>query len=146
MGHVESILEQWGRERPDLDVTSMGLTGRLKRVARIIQAEMESVFATHGLNLASFDVLATLRRSGGVRRPGPQTRCPPMRTDPAATDSRPAMTRSSVDLPHPDRPRITQTSPVERTKLTPRRTRSGRRYPKSTRSSSRSVAGADGSG
>ncbi len=64
MGHVDQILEQWGRERPDLDVTSMGLTGRLKRIARIIQGEMEPVFAAHGLNLASFDVLATLRRSG----------------------------------------------------------------------------------
>lgn len=64
MGHIGMILEQWGRERPDLDVTSMGLTGRLKRIARIIQAEMEPVFAAHGLNLASFDVLATLRRAG----------------------------------------------------------------------------------
>jgi DNA-binding MarR family transcriptional regulator len=42
----------------------MGLTGRLKRIARILQGEMEPVFAAHGLNLASFDVLATLRRSG----------------------------------------------------------------------------------
>lgn len=64
MGHIERILEQWGRERSDLDVTSMGLTGRLKRIARILQGEMEPVFAAHGLNLASFDVLATLRRSG----------------------------------------------------------------------------------
>ena len=64
MSHVERILEQWGRERPDLDVTSMGLAGRLKRIARILQGEMEPVFAAHGLNLASFDVLATLRRSG----------------------------------------------------------------------------------
>lgn len=64
MGHIGRILEQWRRERPDLDVTSMGLTGRLKRIARIIQGEMEPVFAAHGLNLASFDVLATLRRSG----------------------------------------------------------------------------------
>ncbi len=64
MSHVDLILEQWGRVRPDLDVTPMGLTGRLKRIARIIEREMEPVFAKHGLNLASFDVLATLLRSG----------------------------------------------------------------------------------
>ncbi|MFG0314495.1 MAG: MarR family winged helix-turn-helix transcriptional regulator [Phycisphaerales bacterium] len=64
MNHVDRILEQWGRARPDLDVKPMGLTGRLKRIARILEREMEPVFAAHGLNLASFDVLATLLRSG----------------------------------------------------------------------------------
>ena len=64
MNQVDRILEQWGRVRPDLDVTPMGLTGRLKRIARILDREMEPVFAEHGLNLASFDVLATLLRSG----------------------------------------------------------------------------------
>jgi len=64
MNQVDRILEQWGRVRPDLDVTPMGLTGRLKRIARILDREMEPVFAQHGLNLASFDVLATLLRSG----------------------------------------------------------------------------------
>lgn len=64
MNQVDRILEQWGRVRSDLDVTPMGLTGRLKRIARILEREMEPVFAAHGLNLASFDVLATLLRSG----------------------------------------------------------------------------------
>jgi len=64
MNQVDRILEQWGRVRPDLDVTPMGMTGRLKRIARILDREMEPVFAQHGLNLASFDVLATLLRSG----------------------------------------------------------------------------------
>lgn len=71
MSHVDLILEQWGRVRPDLDVTPMGLTGRLKRIARIIEREMEPVFAKHGLNLASFDVLATLLRSGEPYRLSP---------------------------------------------------------------------------
>ena len=71
MNQVDRILEQWGRVRPDLDVTPMGLTGRLKRIARILEREMEPVFAAHGLNLASFDVLATLRRSGEPFRLSP---------------------------------------------------------------------------
>lgn len=73
MSHVDTILEQWRRERPDLDVTPMGLTGRLKRVGRLLSHRMEGVFARHDLTLASFDVLATLRRAG-----------PPFRLSPGA--------------------------------------------------------------
>lgn len=64
MDHVDGILAQWNRERPDLDVTPMGLFGRLKRLSQHLGREMEKTFAEHGLNGASFDVLATLRRSG----------------------------------------------------------------------------------
>ena len=71
MSHVDTILEQWRRERPDLDVGPMGLTGRLKRIGRHLEREMESVFAAHGLNLSSFDVLATLRRTGAPYRLSP---------------------------------------------------------------------------
>ncbi|MFG0306744.1 MAG: MarR family winged helix-turn-helix transcriptional regulator [Phycisphaerales bacterium JB040] len=71
MSHVDTILEQWQRERPDLDVAPMGLTGRLKRIARHLSREMEPVFASHGLTLAGFDVLATLRRSGAPYRMSP---------------------------------------------------------------------------
>jgi len=71
MSHVDTILEQWRRERPDLDVGPMGLTGRLKRIGRHLEREMEKSFAAHDLNLASFDVLATLRRSGAPYRLSP---------------------------------------------------------------------------
>jgi DNA-binding MarR family transcriptional regulator len=71
MSQVDKILEQWNRERPDLEVRSMGLTGRFKRIGRHLEREMEKVFAEHGLNLASFDVLATLRRAGPPYRLSP---------------------------------------------------------------------------
>lgn len=64
MDPVDVILAQWNRERPDLDVAPMGLIGRLMRVARHMSREMEATFARHGLNSATFDVLATLRRAG----------------------------------------------------------------------------------
>lgn len=64
MDHVEKILEQWRRERPDLDVAPMGLIGRVKRLAVHLSREQDKVFVRFGLNSASFDVLATLRRSG----------------------------------------------------------------------------------
>lgn len=71
MSHVDVILEQWKRQRPDLDVDPMGLTGRLGRIARHLNHELERVFAEHGLNLANFDVLATLRRAGPPYRLSP---------------------------------------------------------------------------
>jgi len=64
MDHVEKILAQWQQERPDLDVTPMGVIGRIKRLHDRLLEELNVVFASHGLNAASFDVLATLRRSG----------------------------------------------------------------------------------
>ncbi|WP_190210544.1 MarR family winged helix-turn-helix transcriptional regulator [Kitasatospora indigofera] len=62
--HVDKLLEQWHRERPDLDVSPMAVIGRLKRLTRLIEADLRRTFAEHGLDPASFDVLATLRRSG----------------------------------------------------------------------------------
>ncbi|MGC3940308.1 MarR family winged helix-turn-helix transcriptional regulator [Roseobacter sp. EG26] len=64
MDHIDRILAQWRSERPDLEVTPMGLIGRFKRVMAHLSREMGETWAEHGLNAASFDVLATLRRSG----------------------------------------------------------------------------------
>ncbi|WP_264211311.1 MarR family winged helix-turn-helix transcriptional regulator [Leisingera thetidis] len=64
MDHVDFITQQWERERPDLDVTAMGVIGRVARLYLAYQREMQKTFADFGLNAAKFDVLATLRRSG----------------------------------------------------------------------------------
>jgi len=64
MDRVTLILDQWRRERPDLDVAPMGTVGRLKRLMAHLVHGMDKVIEAHGLNAASFDVLATLRRSG----------------------------------------------------------------------------------
>lgn len=61
---VDRVLEQWARERPDLDCTPMAVFGRLSRLARVVQLRLEEVFLEHGLNGGEFDVLMTLRRSG----------------------------------------------------------------------------------
>jgi DNA-binding MarR family transcriptional regulator len=62
--HVDFVLAQWARSRPDLDVSPMAVIGRLARLYHLMGAELQRTFATHGLDRASFDVLATLRRSG----------------------------------------------------------------------------------
>ena len=61
---VDAILEQWCRERPDLDVSPMGTIGRFKRCAALLQRKLDETFSAFGLTNWEFDVLATLRRSG----------------------------------------------------------------------------------
>lgn len=64
MDRIDKILEQWHRERPDLDTTAMGLFGRMRNLTLHLSREMEKTFGRFGLNSANFDMLATLRRSG----------------------------------------------------------------------------------
>lgn len=61
---VDLILDQWQRERPDLDATPMAPIGRLKRCAALVQRRLDAMFAAFGMTNWEFDVLATLRRSG----------------------------------------------------------------------------------
>ncbi|KQV10504.1 transcriptional regulator [Rhizobium sp. Root1203] len=71
MDRVDKILSQWRRERPDLDTEAMGILGRLKRLTTHLAREVEQVLQQHGLSSSSFDVLATLRRSGAPYRLSP---------------------------------------------------------------------------
>ncbi|MEQ4921907.1 MarR family winged helix-turn-helix transcriptional regulator [Proteus hauseri] len=64
MDRIDRITQQWQRERPDLDVSPMGLIGRLGNITLHLSREMEKVFNQFGLNGSSFDVMATLRRAG----------------------------------------------------------------------------------
>ena len=61
---VDGIMEQWAIQRPDVDVSPMGVIGRLHRVSGILEEGLSRVFRTAGLGNGDFDVLATLRRSG----------------------------------------------------------------------------------
>ena len=61
---VDLIIEQWRRERPDLDPSPIGVIGRMSRLARELEARLEPVYREHGLEPGWHDVLATLRRSG----------------------------------------------------------------------------------
>ncbi len=62
--HVDRVLAQWAQARPDLDVSPMAVIGRLSRASQILNTSLRRTFGTHDLDAASFDVLATLRRSG----------------------------------------------------------------------------------
>jgi DNA-binding MarR family transcriptional regulator len=70
--HVARIMAEWGRERPDLDVSPQGVIGRLHRLAHALTEELVAVYSRFGLAEGEFDVLATLRRVGDPyeRTPG----------------------------------------------------------------------------
>ena len=61
---VDQILDQWARERPDLDCSPMGVIGRITQLQREVYLAQRTTFARHGLDAPSFDVLAALRRAG----------------------------------------------------------------------------------
>jgi DNA-binding MarR family transcriptional regulator len=61
---VDKILAQWQQERPDLNVSPMGVIGRITRLAKHLERAIQETFSKFGLTAAEFDVLATLRRSG----------------------------------------------------------------------------------
>jgi DNA-binding MarR family transcriptional regulator len=65
---VDLILEQWQRERPELDHTPIGIVGRISRLARELEARLEPVYRDHGLEPGWHDILATLRRHGAPFR------------------------------------------------------------------------------
>lgn len=65
MDRAARAIEQWRRERPDLDVSPMAVLGRLSEAAFLVSRDrLAPVFARFGLQPGEFDVLATLRRSG----------------------------------------------------------------------------------
>ncbi len=66
--HVDHVLDQWAARRPDLDVSPMAVLGRLSRLHQLVNTELRRTFAAHDLDSASFDVLATLRRSDPPHR------------------------------------------------------------------------------
>src|SRR5919199_5244482 len=71
---VDRILEQWRRERPDLDLSAMGVLGRLAQVTLALNAAVERVFAAHGLRRGGNPALAA---PGGPRAAVPPS--PPRR-------------------------------------------------------------------
>jgi DNA-binding MarR family transcriptional regulator len=69
--HVDHLIEQWGRVLPELDVSPMAVIARISRLCRILERDVDQIYAEYGLNHAQFGVLAALRRSGPPYRLSP---------------------------------------------------------------------------
>lgn len=72
---VDRIVEQWGRERPELATLPMAVFGRIYRIARIVGDRQEAAYNTFGINRGEFDVLAALRRAGEPFQLSPTDLC-----------------------------------------------------------------------
>lgn len=61
---VDRLVEAWGRERPDLDLSPMEILSRVGRLSHHLDAARRTAFADHDVEPWEFDVLAALRRAG----------------------------------------------------------------------------------
>lgn len=66
---MDVIQAQWRRERPDLDLSPIGVFGRIGQLAGLLGPPVEAVLARHGLGAGEFDVLTALRRAGVPCKP-----------------------------------------------------------------------------
>ncbi|MEV3861102.1 MarR family transcriptional regulator [Streptomyces sp. NPDC050095] len=65
---VASIIEDWARERPELDTAPLEVLARLHRTFLRYNTRLTSAIEQHGLAVAGFDVLTALRRAGAPYR------------------------------------------------------------------------------
>jgi DNA-binding MarR family transcriptional regulator len=65
------VLAQWAAARPELDTAPVAVIGRLGRLTAYVDAGVDARLAEFGLTRASWDVLASLRRSGPPHRLSP---------------------------------------------------------------------------
>jgi DNA-binding MarR family transcriptional regulator len=62
--HVDRVREQWQAVRPDIDTSPIAIVARIGRVAAYFDQSINELMAQHGLARSSWDVLASLRRTG----------------------------------------------------------------------------------
>ncbi|MGP8305240.1 MarR family winged helix-turn-helix transcriptional regulator [Vibrio sp. YIC-376] len=64
MDAIDRVVEQWLKEKPDLDTQPMAIMGRLMRIAKHMETRVAELHKQYDLKMGEFDVLATLRRAG----------------------------------------------------------------------------------
>ena len=75
---IDRIVQEWNRERPDLDVSPTHVLQRITRLYLLQSASFAEVFGRYGLSFGEYEVLAALTptidagpsspsRRGGVR-------------------------------------------------------------------------------
>ena len=64
MDAVDRLLSQWRSERPDLDVSPLGIAIRIELLAKLLHRYTTDSLARVGLKPWEYDVMSTLRRQG----------------------------------------------------------------------------------
>lgn len=68
---IDRIVEEWNRERPDLDVSPTHILQRITRIYLLQSAAFAEVFGRYGVSFGEYEVLAALVRSGAPYRLSP---------------------------------------------------------------------------
>jgi DNA-binding MarR family transcriptional regulator len=68
---VDWVIERWSEERPELDLSSISVVGRVLRIASLLEQRFERLFREHGFSFWAFTVLTALRRAGEPYRLSP---------------------------------------------------------------------------
>lgn len=61
---VDRVIANWLRERPDIDVGSMGIVSRIWRVSRHLERRRNGYLSEWDADRGTVDILSMLRRSG----------------------------------------------------------------------------------
>ncbi len=64
MDTVDELLHQWREERPDLDVSALGIAIRIEILAKKMQRQTAKCLSAVGLKTWEYEVLSALRRQG----------------------------------------------------------------------------------
>ena len=66
--HMDSILEEWGHRRPDLDTSGLAVVARVLRAAHHLQGTLDDIAASYGLShQGDLDVLTEIYRTSPER-------------------------------------------------------------------------------
>jgi len=68
---VDWVIDRWSEQRPELDLSSISVVGRLLRIASLLEQRFERLFREHGFSFWAFTVLTALRRAGEPYRLSP---------------------------------------------------------------------------
>ena len=80
LDRVDRYLADWARMRPDLDMSSTAVVGRLRRVTAFAERELDATLAGFGVSRADFDLLDNGVAQVFTGAAGPQPKNRNMRT------------------------------------------------------------------
>ena len=61
---IDSLINDWQKERPELDGQAMHIVGRILKLGKTLEKRASLSLSDCGIHYTDLDVLATLRRSG----------------------------------------------------------------------------------
>ena len=61
---VDEMLQQWGAEQPNRDVSALGVIVRIQMLGKLLKRQTANALAKHGLKHWEYDALSVLRRQG----------------------------------------------------------------------------------